>query len=83
METVFNNLGKQLVCSGNTKLGHNVQPNSVSLISNSKLQLLNKCQKCARRSAGDRVNFSETMKSFSEFFDMEYDANNIVYNESF
>jgi len=87
METVFNNVGKKLKCSVNTDLGHNVQPNSVSLMPNSKLQLVSKCSNCGilctkiRRRQADFLKNNE--KSFSEYFYVEYDANDFTSKKSF
>jgi len=87
METIFNNIGKQLKCSEITNLGHNVQPSSVSLMSNSRLQLVNKCSNCGvlctkiRRRQADFLKNNE--KSFSEYFYVEYDANDFTNNKSF
>ena len=83
METIFNNVGKQLNCSGNTDLGHDEQPNSVSLMSNSRLQLVNKCSK--RGVLCTKINdfLKNIGKSFSEYFYVEYDAKDFMYNRSF
>jgi len=87
METIFTNVGKPLKCSENTNIGHNVQPNSVSLMLNSKLQLINKCSKCGvlctkiRRRQNDFLKNNE--KSFSEYFYIEYDANDCMYKKSY
>jgi len=87
METVFNNVGKPLVCSGIFKQGHNVQPNSVSLMCNLRLQLVSKCQKCGvlctkiRRRQNDFLKNNE--KSFSDYFYVAYDAKEVAYKGSF
>jgi len=85
MEMIFNNVGKQLKCSGNTNLGHDVQSNSVSLMSNSRLQLMNKCSKCGvvctkiRRRQNDFLKNNEN--SFSQFFYVEYDEKDSKFNK--
>jgi len=87
MEIFFNNVGKPLKCSGNTNLGHNVQPNSVSLMSNSRLQLMNKCSECGvvcTKICRRQNNFLKNIeKSFSQYFYVEYDEKDSMCNGSF
>jgi len=86
MERIFDSFGEPFKCSENKNPGHNVQPNSVSLMFNCRLQLVSKCSSCGvlctkiRRRQNEFINNNE--KSFSEYFYVEYDATDPVYNRN-
>ena len=85
MEVIFQDCGKQTKCHGfQTKMGHCIEPKSVSIMSNFRLQCMFTCSNCGmtctkirRRQYDYNAN---TESSFSDYFYMQYANTESLYH---